>query len=368
MSLVTACDWTAYLGGPQHHAEAVDGGITAATVAGLTCRWRWHPQTIADRPGSIFSTPVTWKGTVFVGTNSGFLVALDGATGKLRWQRDFGFQPNLTCNAAGISSSPTVRDDGSGNPLVYLNAPDGYLYEVDGRTGDTVWQSVVQIPSTTVNDSYVWASPTLANGRVYVGIASGVTRRSCAVRSRRTTSRPGHCSPRGGRCPSGYAGAGVWTSVAADADAVYVTTGSTTSAIDAAHRSTTTNDFDQYSMVKLDATTLAPLGKWPAPVTDIGDPDFGSSPILFRATVAGHTTELAGACNKDGNFYAVRTDTMQLVWSRQVGTGEDAGEVACLSGGVWDGTHLFVAGNATTVNGVPAAGAARPSSIPRPAR
>jgi outer membrane protein assembly factor BamB len=140
---------------------------------------------------------------------------------------------------------------------------------------------------------------------------------------------------------------------------VYVTTGSTTSETDAAHRSTPTNDFDQYSLVKLDPTTLAVVGKWPAPATTIGDPDFGSSPILFSATVGGKVRQLAGACNKDGNFYAVRTDTMQLVWSRTVGTAETAGEVACLSGGVWDGSHLFVAGNATTLGGAAVAGSVR---------
>src|SRR5690349_12499580 len=156
---LAACDWTAYLGGPEHHAQAVDAGIHGSDVAALRRRWRWHPQTLADRPGSMFSTPVTWKGTIFVGTNSGFLVALDAKTGVEKWKRDFGFQPHLTCDAVGIASSPAVRDDGNGNPLVYLNAPDGYLYELDGLTGNTVWQSVVQIPSTTVNDSYAWASP-----------------------------------------------------------------------------------------------------------------------------------------------------------------------------------------------------------------
>ena len=60
-------------------------------------------------------------------------------------------------------------------------APDGYLYELDGDTGATVWRAVVQIPSPTTNDSYAWASPTLYNGRVYVGSRRSATRRSCGA-------------------------------------------------------------------------------------------------------------------------------------------------------------------------------------------
>ena len=44
--------------------------------------------------------------------------------------------------------------------------------QVVGQGQEPLLSSVVQIPSTTVNDSYAWASPTLANGRVYVGISS----------------------------------------------------------------------------------------------------------------------------------------------------------------------------------------------------
>ena len=106
-------------------------------------------------------------------------------------------------------------------------------------------------------------------------------------------------------------------------------------------------------MVKIDATTFAVTGKWVAPATTVGDPDFGSSPILFTARLGATDTAMVGACNKDGYFYALRTDTMQLVWSRKVGTEDDAGETACLSGGVWDGTRLFVAGNTTTIGARP---------------
>jgi polyvinyl alcohol dehydrogenase (cytochrome) len=305
------------------------------------------------------STPVTWQGTLYIGANIGDFTAVDMSTGQTLWTRDFGFQPHLTCDAAGILSSPAVRDDGNGNPVVYLNAPDGYLYELDGRTGATIWRSVVQIPSTTVNDSFAWASPTLANGRVYVGISSGCDTPFVRGAIKAYDQQTGQLLATVWTMPQGFVGAGIWTSVAADANGVYVTTGSTTPDVNDANPSTPTNAFDQYSMVKYDPITLAKLGKWSAPPAPTGDPDFGSSPILFDATINNASVQMVGACNKDGNFYALRTDTMQLVWQRRVASAQTAGEVACLSGGVWDGAHLFLAGNDTTINGRAFAGSVR---------
>lgn len=346
---LAGCDWLSYLGGPRHGSYADDAGIYVTDVPALTSQWRWHPEVFANRPDSLFGTPATWKGRVFLGGNNGIFVALDAATGNKLWERDFGFQPAIKCNAAGISSSAAVRDDGNGNPLVYLNAPDGYLYELNGLTGATVWRSIVKIPSTTKNDAMAWSSPTFANGRVYIGVASNCDLPLVrgAVKSYDQTT--GALLATFYTMPAGYVGAGVWTSVAVDENAVYVTTGNASEATDAAHPPTTTNSFDQYSILKLDPTTLAITGKWPAPVTPGIDLDWGASPVLFTATLGGTSVQMVGTCNKDGNFYALRTDTMTPVWQRTIGQSQAEGEVACLSGGVWDGTRLFVAGNTTTI-------------------
>jgi outer membrane protein assembly factor BamB len=356
--MLAGCDWTAYLGGQGHASSSPDRGIHPSDVSGLQRRWRWHPATIAGRPGSLFSTPVTWRGRVFIGANNGHLVALDAVTGTVQWDRDFGYQPHFACNAAGIASTPAVRGDGNGNPIVYLNAPDGYLYELDGTTGDTLWKSEVQVPSTTENDSYAWSSPTVAHGRIYVGITSGCDTPFVRGGVRAYDAQTGAPIGTAWTMPEGFLGAGVWTSVAADTTSLYITTGSTDPQTETAHPPTVDNGFDQYSMVKIDATTFTVTGKWVAPITT-GDPDFGSSPILFAARLAENDVEMVGACNKDGSFYALRADTMQLVWSRQIGTADDAGETACLSGGVWDGTRLFVAGNTTTIGGTTVPGSVR---------
>ncbi len=86
-----------------------------------------------------------------------------------------------------------------------------------------------------------------------------------------------------------YVGGGVWTTAPAVlSSGVYVTTGSTYDDTNAAHPPLDNNNFDQYSMIKLDPTTLAKTGKFAAPKpANVGDPDWASGAVMFRAPSAG---------------------------------------------------------------------------------
>jgi outer membrane protein assembly factor BamB len=348
--VLAGCDWTAYLYSPAHTSATDDGGFAVGNVSAVE-RWRWTPDP--PPPGAtneIYATPVTWNGRVFVGVNSGDFYALDLQTGHVLWKRSFGFQPALTCAAAGIAATAAIRDDGNGNPLVYLNAPDGYLYELDGRTGATVWRSVVVIPSSTVNDAYSWSSVTLANGRVYVGMSSNCDNPFIRGGVNAYDQATGQLLATYYSEPAGSVGGGVWTTPATDGSSVFISTASA-------------NDYvppqgDQYSLVKLDAVTLQRTGIFHVPDATFPDLDFGSSPVLFHATIGGTDTPLVGACSKNGIFYALRRDTMRLVWQRTLGISTPYGQYACLSGGVFGG-GLYVGGPQTTIGGQTVPGSVR---------
>jgi hypothetical protein len=150
--------------------------------------------------------------------------------------------------------------------------------------------------------------------------------------------------------PAGWVGGGVWTTPATDGSSVFISTASA-------------NDYipppgDQYSLVKLDAVTLARTGIFHVPDATFPDLDFGSSPVLFHATIGGTDTPLVGACSKNGIFYALRRDTMRLVWQRTLGISTPYGQYACLSGGVFGG-GLYVGGPQTTIGGQTVPGSVR---------
>ena len=103
--------------------------------------------------GGYYSTIAAANGTLYV-TRSNSLVALDGATGALKWQRDYyPIRGGLSYNER---STILVKDD-----ILYLGSLVNQVAAFSTFTGDRVW---------TV-DLYgsVYASPTLANGMIYIG-------------------------------------------------------------------------------------------------------------------------------------------------------------------------------------------------------
>ena len=112
-----------------------------------------------------------------------------------------------------------------------------------------------------------------------------------------------------------HIGGSVWSSVAVDSNdgSVFVTTGNPESqfAVD-----------DAYSIVRLNGETLAKTGIFTIPVAEqTFDADFGASPTLFTANVAGTPTNLVGACSKNGILYVLNRDNLGAgpVWQRRMG-------------------------------------------------
>ncbi len=353
--LTSACttDWTSRLGDQSHGSASVDNLITAQNATSLTEKWRVLAPACngvdVNQVGAVwFATPVTFKGVIYIGDDFGCLHAVSEATGKILWTRYFAFLAKKTClQRLGIVSSVNVQDDGSGNAVLYFHSPDGYLYKLHGSDGSTIWRSVVQLESPTANDVYAWSSPTVANGKVIIGVSSNCDVPFVQGQVRAYNASTGALLWVHKTIPDGYAGAGDWYDAAVDpAGNVYVTTGSTYDSTAAAHPNTTAG-FEQYSILKLNGTTGALIWKAPAPQY-LQDPDYATSPILFH----GGGLNLVGATNKDGYFRVYRQDNGAPVWQAFVGTQQtDETDHALSGGGIFDGTHLFVVSNATHVGG-----------------
>jgi outer membrane protein assembly factor BamB len=66
-------------------------------------------------------------GTVYVGSYSGKVYALDGKTGVKKWEFVTGDN---------VYSSPAIGSDGT----VYIGSNDKEVYALDGRTGAKKWE------------------------------------------------------------------------------------------------------------------------------------------------------------------------------------------------------------------------------------
>jgi outer membrane protein assembly factor BamB len=350
---VSSTDWPAFLADPAHSSTNADPTFTTGNAAAPAPAWTFTPSSplVGQPTGGFDASPVVADGRVFVGGVNGTFYALDESTGAIAWQKVLGWVPAIECSATlGITATATVGTNPStGVPTVYVASGNGKLYALNVSNGKVQWVKTVKKSSTTTNDYYQWSSPTVANGKVYIGIASNCDDPLVRGGVRAYDQATGARLATWWGVPAGQTGATVWSSVAATPDAVYVTTG---------NGPTDAVQYSEDSIVKLDPTTLRRLGTWTVPQTDVvGDSDFGASPTLFTDGA----TPMVGACNKDGLFYALDADTMQLVWEQRISarTPKSQGIPNCVSSGVWDGAHLFVASAKTAIDGVGYRGAIR---------
>jgi len=351
----TSADWSRYLFDNSHSSTTSSDAITTGNAASLMEAWRWAPAlpTITGQPGAqIFGSPTVIGNRLFIGSNTGVFSAIDLSTGNELWHQFLGYVPKLTCAAKGISATATVVPDPStGQLTVYEAGGDGYLYALNADTGAIKWRSVIALPSSTSNDYYDWSSPTVSNGRIYIGLTSQCDIPLTRGGVREFDQTTGATLATYWTVPDGVVGGGVWSSVAASSDSVFATTGTPPP-------KGQPPGTDAASIVRLDPVSLTRLDKWSVTVSPPGaDLDFGASPVLFTAAVNGSPTQLVGAMNKNGVFYAWNAANLAAgpVWQYQV----DNPVTPSIPAAVWDGSRLFVAGNTTTIGGVTYTGSIR---------
>ncbi len=349
----TFVNWPAYLFGPGHSSFSRNAvAITPANSGSLVTAWTWKPPapTLTGQPApTLAASPTVYNGVIYIGTNSGVFFAIRESTGAVIWQRFVAFVPKLTCNSAkGFTGTATVAPDPvTLRPTVYVGAADGYLYALDAATGNVDWRALVAAPSRTVNDYYLWGSPTVRSGRIFIGVASQCDNPLVRGGVRAFSQTNGSPQATYNTVPSGSTGGSGWSSPAVtSAGNVVVTTGNP--------NPLSPSGGDSTSIVRLSGG-LVKQDIWTVPAAMLKrDDDFGASPTLFTATLGGVSTPMVGACNKNGWFYALRTAGLSAgpVWKLQVGAGfsNTTGE-QCIAGAVWDGSRLFVAGNQTTIAG-----------------
>jgi len=324
--------WAAYLGGPLHHSySAAETSITPARTRRLVLEWH-------AMPGDDFlASPTVADGAVFIGSSSGWFYKLSMTTGKVLHRIFLGYQPSETCGGLGTVATATVGlDPRTHQETVYVSGADGYLYALNAQNLRPRWKAVIALPSATVSDYFDWSPPTVANGRIYIGISSNCD--DPLIRG----GLAGYYQTTGKRfatfytVPSGDIGGSIWSSVAVAPNGdVFASTGNGP-------------ETDQLlgsseSLLKL-TPALHLLAAFQVPSAQVDqDSDFGGSPVLFGRDV--------GACNKNGLFYALKQSTMTLAWEKRISAPAVSATI-CAAAPVYNGGALFLAGTAFRINGI----------------
>lgn len=352
---IGAADWPAYLRNPAHSSAAFSvPSITQARANSLTSRWSFSVPVVAGRGNGLQASPTVAAGRIFIGSTSGQFYVLNETTGKVMWSKPLdtlSAQQAGVCGQAGITSTATVSPaPGTGALTVYI-AGARYLYAFDAQSGVQKWKALVGPAGSLNTVGYRnWASPTVAGGVVLMGISSNCD--SPLIRGGAIAFDQATGKVRGTwyDVAAGKVGGSVWSSLASDGSSAWVTTGNPDP--------TGTDAYRSYSMVRLALPTLKEADYFRVTMPIDADKDFGSSPTLFSATLNGTATQMVGACNKNGMYYAFRAKNLKAgpVWTRQAGSTSNYPDM-CITSTAWDfaGKHLYLAANSTNVGGHPAA-------------
>jgi len=325
--------------------NASETQLTATNASSLKLRW-----TNTGGSGG-FSQPTILNGVVYWGDWTGEEHATNATTGVDLWKTYLGTTTPATsqrCSPpeAGVVGTATLAQVGS-TTVVYVPGGDAAFYALNAATGAVLWRTSLGAPP----DWFIWGSPALTSDSLYIGAASYGDCPLTQGYIARINPDTGAVLNTFATVAAGCVGGGLSSSPAVDTDgSVYVTTGTfdTTCPAGEPHAE---------AILKLDKT-LALVSSWQIPnPSQYADADFVATPTLFTATINGHPRSLVGAANKDGAFYALdRTDVAAgPVWQDQIAAGgscpQCGGSGAAISPAAFDGTNLFIAGEATTING-----------------
>jgi outer membrane protein assembly factor BamB len=166
----------------NRRASGVETVLGPANAAKLVQKWDLD---LKAREGTgdngVTSTPTVGNGVVYVTSWNGKVYAVKASNGKVKWTYD------TKASFMGVQSSATLTADGR----LVVGDSVGVIHCLLAKTGKLLWQTSLDQKlcngdlgivcggdadcgsnGPCIQTDQVWASPTVANGRVFIGLAS----------------------------------------------------------------------------------------------------------------------------------------------------------------------------------------------------
>jgi outer membrane protein assembly factor BamB len=335
-------DWSTYLADNGRSGYNKDETIiTAATAPGLKQHWMYQAKNY------ISTQPMEAFGMIYWGSWDGLEHATD-LNGREVWATSLGrtHQCGSIIGVAGTATAAVVSIGGKRTPIIFVGGGKAHFYALNAASGAIIWN----MPLGTPPDHFIWSSPIVYKGSVYVGMASFGDCPTIQGKLYQMSVVTGAIQHTFDVVPNGCQGGAVWGSPTIDNSTgeLYIATGNADPCL--------TTEIYTSAVVELHASDLKVVSFWRVPRSDwVIDPDFGSTPTLFRAKIGGVSRPMVGVAHKNGIYYAFLRDDLSKgpVWATSIAKGGSCPNCGAgsISPSAWDGTRLYVAGGYTTVQG-----------------
>ncbi len=322
-SLPDGQDWTQYRFDVLGTGMNPEGRISTQNVIRLTRQW-----TLGLRHG-FTSTPAIVNGIIYT-TNGSHLYAVELASGQALWHFD-----NIPQHHGDTTSAVAVDPR---SHLAYYGTADARVYAVNTLTGTGVWTTQLGNPDA---GAFIWSSPLLVNGKVYIGLASDDDHPCVRGAVFALDAATGKVAWTHYMVQATALGGSVWSSLVANTGAheVIATTGNPCPAGDS-------ND-QQDSFIGMDWDSGATRWQYTAVHYDDCDCDFGEAPVDYVY----HGKEYVVAGNKNGTVYALTLQkgrhSVQLAWSFRITRTGDLGYGGIFEPATYSNGLVFIAGGPT---------------------
>ena len=349
-----AADWSTYLNGNAHTGyNATETVINQTSAPGLRLHWT------APAGTRVFSQPVVANGMIYWGSWDGFEHA-STLNGTQVWKQFVGIS-NTLCGAlstdgqVGTTTVAPVSINGTMTEVAFVPGGDANLYALNALTGAIIWQLPLGGPGSNI---FLWDSPSVFNGSVYIGTASLGDCPLIQSQVVRVDAASGVLQNTFNIVPPGCIGGSLWGSLTIDeaAGTLYFATGNGTRC--------KPPERNAEALVELRASDLSFISSWQLPKAEsVNDGDFGSTPTLFQSTINGTVVQMVGLPNKNGIYYAFDRSAIGNgpLWRATIAVGGTCPQCGkgSISPSAWDGATLYVAGGNTTINSIACRGSLR---------
>ncbi|HVL33548.1 MAG TPA: PQQ-binding-like beta-propeller repeat protein, partial [Actinomycetota bacterium] len=164
-------EWRSYGGDLANSRTQKAGTISASTAGALKPAWKFSASAAQAGGGTFSNTPVVADGCVFLGSNTGFVFAVNADTGALVWKSSRLPGAGQTLLGGVIVGSPVVAN---GVVFVGVSRPGTpYVAALDQDTGAVLWTAVVEgfSAETVQTNALINASPVYHDGMIFMGFS-----------------------------------------------------------------------------------------------------------------------------------------------------------------------------------------------------